>query len=688
MRAELERIEQIERYLMDKLSQSDKANFEMELGNDAVLQSQVEFQENLMEGLQRMGLMHDAKNAYKLYRKRLWYKYFGIGLGVMSLGLLAVVLWSYNSINYCTCSENPQQYSGGEEAMRNDGDCVDTCSFTPTEITDVSISYYEDKKEETDFIPKQVDFQVPFEQVISEDIKVVDNTSNENLAQIIRPAFENVSEESNGTDNNDFVSEVDHLLEDDPFYYRLSEVPYTVMPSTKSKLLRYLLRSDRFWGRRSRNPRKNLGTILSSNNNEAYFDAAKKKRKRLMIGDTPTEYVVNKELKMDSASMEPYFVYDTIPAGMSIPSLRVKGKNSNRNWVNWEIEAVEIDSVYIDIVFNVSQRENSYIYSIKEESEFNMPTQFLFRNVSGEYNLVGDVREYGMETFDKEENYDSEGPVCHSVGSEIQFRQRVKMKSDSASILINYAYMVCALGVSTQYPVEDSIILSLGWNGGKGGKSYRAIKDDLGDTTTSKILCPNTFTPNGDGVNEYFAIDHKGLKEFSISIYDKTGDVAFKSSNPNFKWDGRNKGGLLLADGTYNYHINATGIDEKPYDFDGKVYIHWQEKTENKEPVNPDATDVEPLFPGGEAAMFKWLNNEMDLSQLEGDGTVSGTIIVDYTVSETGKVTDIVIREGLTPELDQHVINVFKRMPDWSPGRVDGEPVSVYFSLPVVINNF
>lgn len=68
----------------------------------------------------------------------------------------------------------------------------------------------------------------------------------------------------------------------------------------------------------------------------------------------------------------------------------------------------------------------------------------------------------------------------------------------------------------------------------------------------------NVFTPNGDGINDYFFLETGKLKEFSISILDKDSKVVYVSEDPKFKWDGTNYlTGEKVPNGNYSYIIYA-----------------------------------------------------------------------------------------------------------------------------------
>ncbi len=69
---------------------------------------------------------------------------------------------------------------------------------------------------------------------------------------------------------------------------------------------------------------------------------------------------------------------------------------------------------------------------------------------------------------------------------------------------------------------------------------------------------PNVFTPNGDGINETFEIDTKGLTNWSVEIYDRWGKEMFKTTNLGVFWTGQTEDGSKAPDGVYYYIVNAT----------------------------------------------------------------------------------------------------------------------------------
>jgi gliding motility-associated-like protein len=70
------------------------------------------------------------------------------------------------------------------------------------------------------------------------------------------------------------------------------------------------------------------------------------------------------------------------------------------------------------------------------------------------------------------------------------------------------------------------------------------------------IYVPNAFTPDGDGINDVFNVFHISLsfEHFSLSIYNRWGELVFKSDDESQGWNGK-KTGKECPGGVYVYKI-------------------------------------------------------------------------------------------------------------------------------------
>ncbi|HAE14102.1 MAG TPA: hypothetical protein DCG24_07705, partial [Bacteroidetes bacterium] len=70
---------------------------------------------------------------------------------------------------------------------------------------------------------------------------------------------------------------------------------------------------------------------------------------------------------------------------------------------------------------------------------------------------------------------------------------------------------------------------------------------------------PNAFTPNGDGVNDWFGISADFLESVTLDIYNRWGDLVFHADDQNTRWDGL-LNGVEQEIGTYIFKVNAVTI--------------------------------------------------------------------------------------------------------------------------------
>lgn len=78
--------------------------------------------------------------------------------------------------------------------------------------------------------------------------------------------------------------------------------------------------------------------------------------------------------------------------------------------------------------------------------------------------------------------------------------------------------------------------------------------------STSQLLVPNVFTPNGDESNDEFRVQYRSILEFDCWIYNRWGKLVYHWSDPAKGWDGTING-RPAAEGAYYYIIRAKGAD-------------------------------------------------------------------------------------------------------------------------------
>lgn len=110
-----------------------------------------------------------------------------------------------------------------------------------------------------------------------------------------------------------------------------------------------------------------------------------------------------------------------------------------------------------------------------------------------------------------------------------------------------------------------------------------------------------------------------------------------------------------------------------------------------KAPTAPAAVDkitpmytaeVMPKFPGGMGGLRKFLQKNLQNPQDLEEGQVI-SVKIKFVVGYDGKLKSFETIEDGGKAFNNEVIRVLKRMPEWEPGRSNGENVSVYYTIPV-----
>jgi protein TonB len=95
------------------------------------------------------------------------------------------------------------------------------------------------------------------------------------------------------------------------------------------------------------------------------------------------------------------------------------------------------------------------------------------------------------------------------------------------------------------------------------------------------------------------------------------------------------------------------------------------------------AVEIQPLYPGGEEALGRFLQKNIRYPSIAKENNIQGKVYIQFVVERDGSLTDIkVIREPGSGTGDE-AVRVLKLSPHWKPGVQNGKPVRVQFTLPV-----
>lgn len=97
-----------------------------------------------------------------------------------------------------------------------------------------------------------------------------------------------------------------------------------------------------------------------------------------------------------------------------------------------------------------------------------------------------------------------------------------------------------------------------------------------------------------------------------------------------------------------------------------------------------ESVEQMPEFPGGIDALVRYLSANVVYPPQAAKDNIEGRVMVQFVIDKTGKVGDVQVARSVSEELDAEAVRVVKSLPDFIPGRQDGKPVAVWYTLPIV----
>ncbi len=127
------------------------------------------------------------------------------------------------------------------------------------------------------------------------------------------------------------------------------------------------------------------------------------------------------------------------------------------------------------------------------------------------------------------------------------------------------------------------------------------------------------------------------------------------------------------------------GVDDIIQAKEHKEVVVVEEK--KPEPVEDnkvfDAVEQPPQFPGGDAALLKWIGDHLNYPPIAAENGIQGRVLVSFVVTKTGKVGQVKVVRGKDPDLDKEAVRVVKALPQFTPGKMNGHAVNVWYHVPI-----
>lgn len=169
-----------------------------------------------------------------------------------------------------------------------------------------------------------------------------------------------------------------------------------------------------------------------------------------------------------------------------------------------------------------------------------------------------------------------------------------------------------------------------------------------------------------DGVNYLTPGTHK--ISFFIDGHEITDNIIVPKVNKHFN--------LMVS--RKNYYESSNNHDHPSSNSESLFY--------NKPEVENKVFDVVehmPTFPGGPAALMKYLADNVKYPDDAQKNGMQGRVVVSFVVECDGSISNVKTVQSVYPSLDSEAVRVVEAMPHWIPGTENGIPTRVRYSVPV-----
>ena len=120
------------------------------------------------------------------------------------------------------------------------------------------------------------------------------------------------------------------------------------------------------------------------------------------------------------------------------------------------------------------------------------------------------------------------------------------------------------------------------------------------------------------------------------------------------------------------------GKSEYDFMFEPEVVMDKEENDEVYQVV-----DQMPEFPGGMEALEAFIKDNIHYPDSAKNNNMQGRVLVSFVVNKDGSIADPVVIRSADHIFDNEAITVIRSMPNWIPGKMNGETVRVQFTVPV-----
>ena len=132
--------------------------------------------------------------------------------------------------------------------------------------------------------------------------------------------------------------------------------------------------------------------------------------------------------------------------------------------------------------------------------------------------------------------------------------------------------------------------------------------------------------------------------------------------------------------------VNAQQVRKSIIHEDGSITVKYEGEDITIKNAGEDfyiVVDEMPEFPGGMQALVDFLQANVQYPEAAKQAGLSGRVTTSFVVGEDGVCREFKVLRSVSPELDAEALRVLGLMPKWNPGKQEGKPVPVRYTVPI-----
>lgn len=141
-----------------------------------------------------------------------------------------------------------------------------------------------------------------------------------------------------------------------------------------------------------------------------------------------------------------------------------------------------------------------------------------------------------------------------------------------------------------------------------------------------------------------------------------------------------NRSNIAIASMDYEGDVNGKGTID---DLKDNQQAGGNQAAPEEDSKIYSVVETDPVFPGGNDALVAWVSKNLKYPAIAEEQDIQGKVVLKFVVLENGSVGDVKVVQSLEPHCDKEAVRVVKSLPRFTPGKQQGRPVKVWFTLPV-----